>query len=683
MTTTVQGIHKARPEADVRALRALVRSFGQRAFFGVRLATSVCLALYITYALELPNSFWAATTAAIVCQPNLGTSLQKGRWRIVGTVAGALAMVTVLGLFAQSRYALAFCLAAWCGLCGVAVVVLRNFASYAAALAGFTAAVIFADTIADPTSAFFFSLLRVSEIGIGIASTLFVILLTDFGAARRTFTDLLEDATRRLACGFRMTLTTAEDAPRDARGGHAGPREVMARLGLLRAAADAAMADFPYLQSRSGHLREASARLMDALLGWQKLALERGAGGQWSDAVTTRLDALLSPLEPADLARNPERLRDACFQALETLEAVPDTDVSAHILTEATRDVVLCLQATADSVALLGGAREARRTSPGWGLAIGDPLPPLLSGFRVFAAVCTTAGFVIFTAWPSAPLGIAFVAIATLIFAPAGDQARGLVTDYTIGSVLMAAVGGGLYFGVMPSVTTFPQLAAMLAALLLPVGFMQAGSWHTPLFLAMSINCLPLLGVGNPMSYDAAAFFNIALTIITGNIIATLFFIIVPGLSPEVRARRLLALSARDLRRLAANSPARDGARWTAVMTRRVEDLPPRATDAQAAGLLSLFALGRALIVLHQTLANTAELGVLSRASAELAAGQPTRACIAFGHLERALAEQAASQPAEAAASLPARAQVRIITDTLQAHADLLRSAGRVRADVL
>ncbi|MFG1213131.1 FUSC family protein [Xanthobacter flavus] len=638
----------------------------------MRLAASVCLALYITYALELQNSFWAATTAAIVCQPNLGTSLQKGRWRIIGTVAGALAMVTVLGLFAQSRYTLAFCLAAWCGLCGVAVVVLRNFASYAAALAGFTAAVIFADTIADPTSAFFFSIVRVSEICIGIGSTLFVILLTDFGAARRTFASLLEDMTRQLVRGFRSTL-----AAREAR---VSPRDVLRQLSLFHAAADAAMADSPYLRSRSGHLREAGTSLMDAVLGWQKITLEQEASGQSGADVRACLDTLLSRLDPADLGRDPERLRGACAEALQTLEALPHDDAGASILADAARDLVLCLRETAGSIALLMGARAERRTAS-WSIVIGDPLPPLLSGFRVFSAVAAAAAFTIATEWPNGPLAIAFVAIAALIFAPAGDQARVLVTDFTIGSILVTVVGCGLYFGVMPSISTFPQLAVMLALVLVPIGLMQAGSWHTPLFLAMSINLLPLLGVGNPISYDASTFFNIALTIILGNIIGTLFFIIIPGLSPEVRARRLLALSVRDLRRLAARPQARGAARWTAVMTRRVEDLPPQATDAQASSLMTLFILGRALILLRETPAGEVESRLISSASAALAEGRVELARIAFLDMERALSERPAAQPSETPAGLPALVEIKIITDALDACSDLLKGTDGQRAN--
>ena len=49
-----------------------LRAAGPPLLFGVRLWASVCLALYVAFWLELDNAFWAANTAAIVCQPHLG-----------------------------------------------------------------------------------------------------------------------------------------------------------------------------------------------------------------------------------------------------------------------------------------------------------------------------------------------------------------------------------------------------------------------------------------------------------------------------------------------------------------------------------------------------------------------------------------------------------------------------------
>jgi hypothetical protein len=75
------------------ALVNAARACGPPLLFGLRLWAAVCLALYIAFWLELDNASWAGTTAAIVCQPNLGASLRKGWFRMVGTPTGGFAIV--------------------------------------------------------------------------------------------------------------------------------------------------------------------------------------------------------------------------------------------------------------------------------------------------------------------------------------------------------------------------------------------------------------------------------------------------------------------------------------------------------------------------------------------------------------------------------------------------------------
>src|SRR5271156_3232536 len=48
------------------------------------------LARYVAFWLQLDNGYWAGTSAAIVCQPQLGASLRKGWYRMVGTLIGAV-----------------------------------------------------------------------------------------------------------------------------------------------------------------------------------------------------------------------------------------------------------------------------------------------------------------------------------------------------------------------------------------------------------------------------------------------------------------------------------------------------------------------------------------------------------------------------------------------------------------
>ena len=124
-----------------------LRSVGPPLLFGLRLWASVCLALYVAFWLELDNPSWAGTTAAIVCQPHLGASLRKGWYRMIGTLVGAVAIVVLTALFPQARAPFLVALALWCAACAFVATLLHNFASYSAALAGYTAAIIAADEL--------------------------------------------------------------------------------------------------------------------------------------------------------------------------------------------------------------------------------------------------------------------------------------------------------------------------------------------------------------------------------------------------------------------------------------------------------------------------------------------------------------------------------------------------------
>src|ERR1700722_1587486 len=115
--------------------------------FGLRVWASVCLALWVAFTLQLSEPSWAGTTAALVCQPLLGASLRKASFRMVGTVVGAIAIVVISAYFRQDRVSFLVALALWCGGCAFVATLLTNFAAYAAALAGYTAAILAVDIL--------------------------------------------------------------------------------------------------------------------------------------------------------------------------------------------------------------------------------------------------------------------------------------------------------------------------------------------------------------------------------------------------------------------------------------------------------------------------------------------------------------------------------------------------------
>jgi hypothetical protein len=96
-------------------------------------------------------------------------------------------------------------------LFGFFATVLPNFGGYAAALAGYTTAIVFGDLVADPQNVFMQAVWRVTEIAIGILSAELVHALTDFGHARTRLARVLADTGRDIASGLMQTLRTGGD----------------------------------------------------------------------------------------------------------------------------------------------------------------------------------------------------------------------------------------------------------------------------------------------------------------------------------------------------------------------------------------------------------------------------------------------------------------------------------------
>src|ERR1700687_5814190 len=206
------GLWATDPPQPYQSVANALRSATPPLLFGLRLWAAVCLALYIAFWLQLDNPSWAGTSAAIVCQPSLGASLRKGWFRMIGTAAGAVAIVVLTACFPQDRLGFLLGLAVWGGACGLMVTLLRNFAAYSAALAGYTAAIIASDELGATGGAngdvFMLAITRASEICIGIVCAGVVLAGTDFGGARRRlavqFAELAAEITGRLGGTFAL-----------------------------------------------------------------------------------------------------------------------------------------------------------------------------------------------------------------------------------------------------------------------------------------------------------------------------------------------------------------------------------------------------------------------------------------------------------------------------------------------
>ena len=271
--------------------------------FGVRLWASVCLALYVAFWLELDNPYWAGTTAALVCQPHLGASLRKGWFRMIGTPVGAVVIVVLTAWFSQNRAGFLVGLALWGAACALVSTLLRNFAAYAAALAGYTAVIIAGDlfgaTGGANGEAFTLAFRRVSEIWIGIVCAGIVIAGTDFGGAPRRLATLLAGLSAEIASRSGSALALAGSTLSDMQPVR---RELVRQVIALDPVIDESIGESSGLRYHSPVLQAATDGLFEALAGWS--AVVRRLAHLPDDAARQEADAVLRSV-PRELRSAP------------------------------------------------------------------------------------------------------------------------------------------------------------------------------------------------------------------------------------------------------------------------------------------------------------------------------------------------------------------------------------------
>jgi uncharacterized membrane protein YccC len=631
------------------ALVNAARTASPPLLFGLRLWASVCLALYVAFWFQLENASWAGTSAALVCQPLLGASLRKGWFRMVGTLVGAAAIVVLTACFPQNRAGFLVGLALWGGACGLFATLLRNFASYAAALAGYTAAIIASDELGaiggTNGEAFTIAVTRLSEIWIGIVCAGIVLAGTDFGAAPRRLAALLAGLSAEIASKFGAALTVAGSALSNMQPVR---RELVRQVIALEPVIDQAIGESSRLHYHSRMLEAAIDGLFEALAGWsavvRRLArLPDDAARQETDTVLDKvpleLRSALSLSDAAPWLSDPTAMRRLCDTAVRSLTALPAATPSLQLLAEQTARVLAGLSDVLNGLALLiadSGRRRRRRSRER--LHVPDWLPALLSAGRAVVTIGAVEVFWIVTAWPNGALAVTWTAISVILLAPRADEAYVQAANFMTGTGLAAVCAAIVLFAMLPSVESFVGFGIVMALYLIPLGALTAQPWQASLFAPMAGNFVPLLVPANRMSYDTVQFYNAALAIVLGCGAAALSFRLLPPLSPATQSERLLALALRDLRRLATAAVERPRDEWESRMYSRITALPDKAEPLQRAQLLAALLVGKEVIHLRRI---APQLGValeLDSALKALAKGNSVAAAAGLTALDQRLA---------------------------------------------
>jgi uncharacterized membrane protein YccC len=647
--------------------------------FGLRLSASVCLALYIAFWLQLDNAYWAGASAAAVSQPILGASLRKGWFRMIGTLTGATFIIVLTAFFVQNRTAFLIGLALWGGACALVATLLRNFASYAASLAGFTAVIVASDELGSTGgatgTAFMFAVTRAGEICIGIACAGVILGATDFGGARRRLATTLATLTQQITRQFVATLTAT---------GHELPdtqpirREFIRRVIALDPTIDQAIGESSQLRHNSYRLQQAVYGLIDALAGWRTIVshLVRLSQDRQPPQVHEVLQSIPRELrrvqaygDPSPWTVNPMGLLRACQKTVLALVHIPPGTRSGQLLIDQTAKVFMGISQALEGLALLvADPAQSRLSNARSRLEVADWYPPMINAGRAFLAIGAAELVWVVSGWPSGTTCIIWTTITVVVFGPRADQAYSGVMQFLLGTGLAVVFAAIVKFAVLPQLVTFIGLSVALACYLIPVGALSALSWRPAVFTSMGVNFVALLASENLASYDTAQFYNSALALFAGSAIAALAFRVLPPLSPAARASRLLTLTLRDLRQLAHSPASYRPADWERHVYARISALPDSAVPLQRAQIVAALAVGVEMTRLHR-IADRLKLGAQLEPSLEaLAQGRSAAATAELRRFDQILAGTRSAQQARSPA-LHARANVLALSEALTQYA--------------
>jgi uncharacterized membrane protein YccC len=455
-------------------------------------------------------------------------------------------------------------------------------------------------------------------------------------------------------------------------------RELIRRVIALDPIMDESLGESSRLRYHSPLLQGAIDGLFYALAAWRSTGvrlsrLPKDVARQEADAILRSIPPELRSSAPADQTtpwtENPSGRRAECDAAARALRALPPGSPSLRLLAVHAANVLAGFAAVLDGLALLVADPARVRSPRRMTLHVPDWLPALVNGGRAFVTIGAMEVFWIASEWPNGALAITFTAISVILLAPRADAAYAQAVRFTIGTALAAICAAIILFAVLPQLTTFAGLSMAMALYLVPVGMLlaQASPAMLALVAAMSGNFVPLLAPANPMSYDTVQFYNSALAIVAGSVVAALSFRLVPPLSQPFRVERLLELTLRDLRRLATANVGKLPADWEGRIYKRLVAMPDEAEPLQRALLLTALSLGRQIIELRRV---APQLGLASDLDAALepfAQGNSAAAVAQLERLDLRLASLTGSDP-QTLLILHERARILLICDALVQH---------------
>ncbi len=545
--------------------------------YSVRSFAAAMLAYYIALSIGLERPSWAIITVYIVSQTSVGASLSRSLYRLAGTVAGAAATVLIVPTFVTMPILCSVMLTGWITFCLWLSLLERTPRAYAFVLAGYTASLIGFPAVSDPGSVFNIAIVRVQEITIGIVCAALI--------HRYLFP-------ARISAVFNSKLAQVLHAARlrvaDILAGRSGAASDPLHLALALQFLQGISHHVPYDFSLSVPVRQARKALHDRLA---RLVI---VNSELHDRVRiienmpaeiqTQLDEVQTWLTCDDTGK-----RQSAAEALQKRSA---QWLQRHAAQAQTFEDALLANFVGYIAELLTLIQQCERLSDA--IHHAKPLPALAEDNAVkgyvfhrdpFGAGRTALGAFaiilggclvwIFSAWPEGGTAVSILGVCCTLFGSFDTPAPHIV-KYIIGSVWGVLISLVYSFALLPQVSDFPVLVAVLAPAFLFAGSLQARPPTT--FMAMGITLtLPVLcELGAHYTGDFAGAANTAVALFFATGFAVISMSLLQTVQADAAINRLLKRCQRDIRRSENGGFNGDETHWTNLMIDRAALLIPR-----------------------------------------------------------------------------------------------------------
>jgi uncharacterized membrane protein YccC len=636
--------------------------------FALRTTAASLAALYIALRFDLEEPKWAAMTVWVVAQAGRGSSLSKSQWRLIGTVVGAAAGVVLIALFAQTPELFFLALAFWIAVCTATSTALRNFRSYGAVVAGYTAAIIALSASTQPASVFDIAVARASCIALGVVSEAWFRNLFHFE-------NPVEGVARALDAFQRRTAQICAEALRG-RSSRNALQPLFAQVAALDTAGEYAAMSSPSFRRRFGHLRGAIAAALAQLAAAQSL---REHGGRYSDdkepvGEAARLFDRIAE-EPATGAEESSKLLTRVRVDAKRAAASGGRSFSRLLLFER---VELLLASTHEALtrrALLAdpsapASRMRFHFHVDWGAAGRN-------GVRSFIAVMAAAAFWVATAWPSGSALVVMVAVVCSLFA---TRQNALVAGagFLKGASLAVLAAAFCNFVLLRRMSDFVMLAAVLTPFLIAGGLAMRRPSTAAVAAIFTMYLISLVGPENSARPDAVSFLNDATALLIGIACGVVVFALVLPQNALNDRRRLHASVRRDLEAIGRNPRRWSQHAWLTLAGDRVrrelainDAVSSAEAERDLRGMLAAFTIGHAAIGLA-ALRRDLRDRLVDAALRRLADGEPLRLARLCELAVRRLVGRADSATPAGRHALRAALLMEDIGEAAANHADFL-----------